>query len=408
MKKRYKIAMVAACPFPTTQGSQVFIRQLTEALLDRGHEVHLVTYHFGENTETRGLTIHRIPEIIPYRKFRAGPAWRKPFLDMLLAIKLLQVVKKQKIEIIHAHNYEAAMAGFIVRFVTSVPVLFHTHGVMGDELHTYFKNRFFRFIAKKAAVLLDIFVSRFSDRIIAISSETRSFFDSGVCGCSKVEYIPPGISYPELKAEDKIMVRETHKLGNVPLILYTGNLDHYQNLELLIKSFRLVVKNSPLARLVFLTHCETGYHESLCAEEGIAENVVFIKDSGFNLLQSLLEESDIAVLPRTSWSGFPIKLLNYMAAGKAVVACESSSKCIEHMLDGLKVKDGDLEGFACAIIHLIGDVRLRMQLGSNAATKVQNSYSWDRISIQIDALYAKMTGQGDRRKYVFCDAKKNG
>ena len=346
MKKRYKIAMVAACPFPTTQGSQVFIRQLTEALLDRGHEVHIVTYHFGEGPVANGSTIHRIPQIIPYRKFRAGPAWRKPFLDMLLALKLLQVVRKYKIDIIHAHNYEAALAGFMVRFVTGRPVLFHTHGVMGDELHTYFRNDISRFIAKKAAVFLDTFVSRLSDRIIAISPETLSFFGGGICSCSKIEYIPPGISYPELKAENKINVREKFKLSNVPLILYTGNLDHYQNLELLIKSFRIVVKNIPSARLVFLTHCETVYYKELCAEEGILENVVFIKDRSFKLLQSLLDEADVAVLPRTSWSGFPIKLLNYMAAGKAVVVCKGSAKCIDHMVDGLKVSDDDLEGFA--------------------------------------------------------------
>ena len=41
--------MLAACPFPANHGTPGSIRELAEATADRGHEVHVVTYHFGEN-----------------------------------------------------------------------------------------------------------------------------------------------------------------------------------------------------------------------------------------------------------------------------------------------------------------------------------------------------------------------
>ena len=73
---RRRIALVAACPFPTSQGSQVFIHQLARALAHAGHEVDLVTYGFGE---TAGVPSHRL---------RAGPSFEKPLWDALLALRL--------------------------------------------------------------------------------------------------------------------------------------------------------------------------------------------------------------------------------------------------------------------------------------------------------------------------------
>ena len=84
----YTIAMVCACPFPSSQGSQVFIKQLSEALHRRGHTVHVVTYHFGEDLETSGLAITRIPRLLSYDKLRAGPSLKKPLLDLLLSARL--------------------------------------------------------------------------------------------------------------------------------------------------------------------------------------------------------------------------------------------------------------------------------------------------------------------------------
>ena len=42
------LAIVAACPYPTWQGSQVLIRQMSDSLSQRGHKVHLITYGYGE------------------------------------------------------------------------------------------------------------------------------------------------------------------------------------------------------------------------------------------------------------------------------------------------------------------------------------------------------------------------
>jgi len=385
--KRYRIAMVAACPFPTSQGSQVFIRQLAESLAGHGHKVSIVTYHFGEEGLTAPLDIHRIPRLVPYKKLTAGPAWKKPLLDVLLTGKLFQIVKKHNIEIIHAHNYEAALSGAVVGFCTGIPVLFHAHGVMEDELHTYFRGRFSRFAARHVGTLLDIIASRWTDSIIALNPEGESFFVSKGIARGTVTHIPPGISYQEASDMADKNVCKAHGIDSGPMVLYTGNIDGYQNLELLFESFVLVLEHIPDARLVLLTHGKTDSFAGLCSNLGIDRSVYLITIDSFTQVQHFLARALVAVMPRTSWSGFPIKLLNYMASGTPVVACEGSSQCIEHGRDGLIVKNNDREAFARSIISLIQDPCLGKKLGQKAREKVRMNYAWDCIIPKIEKMY---------------------
>ena len=79
-----RIVMVAACPFPANRGTPSRILRMAEAMADRGHEVHVVTYHFGIDTPTRGIHIHRVPKV-GKSYFGPGPTYRKLLLyDPLL------------------------------------------------------------------------------------------------------------------------------------------------------------------------------------------------------------------------------------------------------------------------------------------------------------------------------------
>ena len=100
---KLRIALVGACPFPVPQGSQVFIRDNALALQDRGHEVHLVVYGYGEGRDASGLTIHRCRRIPGEGKTAAGPSMAKPFQDLAMVLKLRQVVERHRIDAVIAN-----------------------------------------------------------------------------------------------------------------------------------------------------------------------------------------------------------------------------------------------------------------------------------------------------------------
>jgi hypothetical protein len=64
LRTRYRIAVVAACPFPSLRGSQVLVRETAEGLAQVGHAVHVVTYPTAQHLVAIGrISIHRVPKL---------------------------------------------------------------------------------------------------------------------------------------------------------------------------------------------------------------------------------------------------------------------------------------------------------------------------------------------------------
>jgi len=105
-------------------------------------------------------------------------------------------------------------------------------------------------------------------------------------------------------------------------------------------------------------------------------------------VRDLLQIADVALCPRREWSGFPMKLLNYMAAGKAVVVSAGSAKAVRHRVNGLVVADGSARGYAEAIVTLLRAPDMRAALGRAARRTVEDEYGWDRVIDQVEDIYA--------------------
>src|SRR5262249_59575584 len=90
-------------------------------------------------------------------------------------------------------------------------------------------------------------------------------------------------------------------------------------------------------------------------EAGIRSDVDIVQAAAYEEVRDRLGAATVAVCPRAERSGFPMKLLNYMAAGKAIVACAGSAK---GLLDGVTARvvgDEDTPGFADAVVSLLPD-----------------------------------------------------
>src|SRR3974377_935868 len=99
---RLKICELAACPFPANHGTPGSIREMSEAIAQRGHEVHIVTYHIGEDIPVRGPIIPRIPRLTGESAVVVGPTMRRPLYDLLMVFKALQVISRHRVDLIHA------------------------------------------------------------------------------------------------------------------------------------------------------------------------------------------------------------------------------------------------------------------------------------------------------------------
>src|SRR5437764_5483711 len=91
----YSIAMVAACPFPANYGSAASIREMSDTLSDMGHDVHIVTYPFGQdNIRGRRAKVHRPRPFQSQTNPKVGPSHRRFFLVFELLRCLRRVIRR--------------------------------------------------------------------------------------------------------------------------------------------------------------------------------------------------------------------------------------------------------------------------------------------------------------------------
>ncbi len=382
-----RVAIVAACPFPTLQGSQLLIRRLAQGLLGRGHAVTVVAYAEGLEDALAGIPVRRIRPIPGCRALGSGPRPSKLLLDASLLATLLRVLREERIEIVHAHNYEAALVGLTAGRIAGVPVIYHSHNALAEELPTYFRGRVARRIARALGALVDREVPRRADHCIAICQELVGFLRAR--GVGAVDLIAPGGSpeeFPVRSTDELDAIRARFGFADQPVLLYTGNLDAYQNLELLLASIGRVRATMPDALLVLATHATPRALPPALRRPPAGVRMITADD--FATVRDLLQVADVALCPRREWSGFPMKLLNYMAAGKAVVVSAAAAKAVRHRVNGWVVADGTPRGYADAIVHLLRAPALRAALGRAARHTVENEYGWDRVIDQVERTYA--------------------
>jgi 1,2-diacylglycerol 3-alpha-glucosyltransferase len=366
-----RVALVIAGPFPAFRGSQVLVSHIADGLRSRGHTVELVTYGT------------RLAE-------RPGPGALRLVLDAALLVRLVARIWRERIDVIHAHNYEAAIAGIVAARLTGRPLVYHGHCAMADELPTYMTSSRLRRLAARIGRLLDEHVPRRADFCITVTDELGARLRRVGVRDDAVACIEPVAAPGEL--------RPMEQASGDPLVCYAGNLDGYQNLSFLLGAFGRIRAAEPAARLVLVTHADAQANATRLVAGGPGAGVEIVQAASYDEVRARLAEAAVAVCPRSEGSGFPMKLLNYMAEGKAIVASAGSAKGLVDGVTGRIVPDGDADAFADTVVGLLRDADARRRLGLAARATVEDQALWEKVLDRIEGVYHRVVaGRGLRR-----------
>jgi glycosyltransferase involved in cell wall biosynthesis len=391
-----RIAMVAACPFPSYQGSQVFVHEMSEALSRRGHEVVVLTY--GQQcralAESESTYEHRRIGRLPWDDAsRSGPTLVKPLLDFRLASALRSAIRSEGFDVVHCHNYEAAAVGAVVRSIERTPTVYHSHGSLEIELPTYFEGAVARRAGAVAGASFDRWIPRAVDHTVVLREadavQLRRRSGAGVC----VSVVPPAVSDPG-PPEDPVAARSALGLPADRFVIgYAGNLDAYQDLDALARSVALFRsrRGMQLPLWLVVTHAPTPSFARAIERLGLADVTQVLEVNAFSAVRRAMAASDVLVLPRRSASGFPIKLLNYMAAGKPIVAGAGTTGLFEDGEEGLLVADRE-GAMVDALVRVASEPPLAARLGRAARQRFTTEYTWDAVVPAIERVYVDAAG----------------
>ncbi|MCP5040369.1 MAG: glycosyltransferase family 4 protein [bacterium] len=371
MSMRVRAAILGAFPFPYPQGSQIFAADHSRALARADFDVRLFTYGRGIGTPPDDLALAPSPRWLSPTAMRSGPTLGKLPADAALLATYVRAARQEGFDIAFAHNAEAALIAIAARSITRIPVIYVAHTILRHELSAYANVRF-------AAALqaigdrLDRVIARHADGIIALSEDARE--DLAPHARGPTEVIAPGLdaTAPPVAAAIESTCA-AFGLERDGFALYCGNLDGYQDLDLLAGAADVLRGHNDLP-LVIATHDASHIPPSLAGLRCIE-----VRD--FAQTRALIFASQSLVLCRRRRGGFPIKLLNYMEAGRPIVAFERVASGFEHLSSGwLLAHDAGARELAGAIDTLSRDAALREELGRGARALLETEHGWAQLA----------------------------
>lgn len=385
---RLRVAVVAACPFPYPRGTPLRIRQLARGLGERGHEVHVVTYHLGGSTEADPFRVHRIGDVGWYQRCEPGPSYAKLFLlDPLLLRALRRLLRRYEVDIVHAHHYEGLLVACWAR--PTCPVVYDAHTTLESELPFYrlgIPTELKRVVGRR----LDRILPAKAAHIIAVSEAIRArLIELRAVKPDRVTVIPSSVESRFFQVESE----KERRVEDAKVVAFAGSLGPYQGIEYLLEAFREVVRYRDDVQLLIVTGSPFTPFESLARELDIRDSIV-LRDDVLAELPSNLAAADVLVNPRTEAIGLPQKLLNYMAAGKPIVSFHGSAGHLQDGKTALIVKSGDVRSMGAAILRLLDDRKLAARLGLAAKEQAHEEFNLEKMVAQVEAVYERVLSGG--------------
>lgn len=369
--------MIAPEPFFEARGTPFSEYHRIRALVDLGHTVDLVTYPFGRDVALPGLSTHRSWRPPFVRGVKVGPSLAKVPLDAFLALKALHVALKWRFDYVHSHE-EGGGIGLVLAWLRGVPHLYDMHSSLPEQLSNFgfsrstlllgaFRALERRMVRRSASVI--VICKRLEETARAIAPDAHIVL---------IENAPGSVE--SAASAPPVPVRESAGIpGDAPVVLYTGTFEAYQGLDLLFSAMRTVLAARPEARLL-MAGGKPGQVERAredAAREGIGHAVVFVGERPGEEIPAYLAAADVLVSPRSRGTNTPLKIYQYLRAGRPIVA----TNLLTHtqVLDATvaELTDPTPDAFGAGILRVLGDREHAARLGRAAGELAASRYTYD-------------------------------
>jgi len=379
-----KILLLAPHPFYQDRGTPIAVDLLARSLSAMGHDVDLVTYHEGQDRMYEGpgrVRIVRIAAPPGCRGIRPGFSLKKLLADVYLYRRAAALLASQRYDVVHAVEEAAFMARrFKRRF--GVPYVFDMDSSMPEQIVE--KMPYLRpFLG-----IMRGFESRALRDAVAVTAVCDALADvarsAGATDITLLRDVP--LLSDSVPDGARGFRAELGLDGTV--VLYLGNFEAYQGVELLVRSFaRLPAGHDAHLVLVGGIPAQIQRLRDLATRLGCSARVHLPGPRPLRDMAALLAEADILVSPRIKGTNTPMKIYSYMAAGKAILATDlfTHTQVLDHETACLAPPEE--KAFSAALARLIADPAGRAEMGRRAAHKVKTEYSLEVYQRSLAALY---------------------
>ena len=375
-----KILFLAPQPFFTHRGTPIAVRAALQALADQGHTIDVLSYHEGEDVHIENVTHHRTARPPGVRQVPIGPSPQKALCDLAMLFKAVGMARKTRYDVVHAVE-ESAFIAYLIRLLFGVPYIFDMDSLMSLQ------------IREKNALLTPIaWVFGWMER----RSVKRSAGVLAVCPAlvdAAMKHHPAGnVSLlPDIPftGSDETNLPDALTGATGTKLMYVGNLESYQGIDLMLDGFAKIADDHPDARLLIVGGSDEhiNQYKTKAGKLVDAGQVVFVGRVPIDSLGVVLGFADILVSPRIKGNNTPMKVYSYLQSGKPVIATRLFTHT-QVMNDEVSVLvEPDADAMAGAMADLIGSPEKRDRIGGAGRSYVQREFSEQRFRQRLDDFY---------------------
>lgn len=390
-----RILLVSPEPFFEPRGTPINVRRMCRLLAKAGYLIDLVTYPLGEPLSIPGVQIHRSSGFPGIRTVSPGFSRRKLVLDFFLALKVYSLLLRRRYDLVHA----VEEAVFIVLPATwaGVALVYDLDSVLSDQLHDSDVIRSPR-LMRMARHLERIGLNRACAALTVCRSITETV--RRVAPATRIFEIEDAPLEEATRPADPAQVdalRAELGLGQRPAIVYTGNLESYQGIDLLLEAAALVRRDCPDAALV-LVGGDGDRLEKLSLrikQDGLGPTVFAMGRRAPEEMPEWMGLADVLVSPRTKGVNTPLKIYTYMCSGKPIVATRVPTHCQVLDDDSAVLCDPTPEALADGIRRTLRDPQGAKALAAEARRRVDAQYGHEAFERKLLGAYQAILGAGE-------------
>ncbi len=358
-------------------GQGVHLEAMVAALRATGHEVRVVGPASYGATDFGGES--RAVELVR----RLLPGWAGELAELAYAVpaalRLWRAAREFRPDAIYERANLFHLAGMLVAPRIRVPLLLEVNAPLAAE-----RARFGRLALRRLAGALERLVWRRADRVLPVTAVLGAALAEAGVDPVRITVIPNGIEprdFPEPAPA---------RPAPDPLVLgFVGFVREWHGLDAVIRAIAAWQGEPRLALTVVGEGPARAGLARLAAELGVASRLRFTGLAAREAVPGLIAGFDIALQPAAVPYASPLKVFEYMAAGRAIVAPDQPNirEVLEHERTALLFDPADPGAMSAAVLRLAGDAALRARLGTAARDALlRRDLTWDGNARRVIAL----------------------
>lgn len=350
-------------------GQSVHIEELVTALRKAGHEVVVVgpsfyqKTNFGEESRVVSITRKLLPAIFAEA---AELIYNVPAF-----LRLRRVYRSFVPDFIYERYNLYYLSGMLLKRLYHVPFCLEINSPLAEE-----RSRFGGLRLRRIARALERLVWRSADRIFVVTAVLGDTVSSGGVPADRIIVIPNGVERDLFPPES---YDDGQRRPDEPILIgFVGFVREWHGLGAVVKGLASDRSNPPIHLIIVGPVCPA--LERLANELGVADRVRFTGLEQRENIRKMIRSFDIALQPRAVEYASPLKLFEYMACARAIVA-PNQPNIREILTDGenaVLFDPDEMDSLWRAIRQLAADPQKREQLGNAARRTLEHrDYTWD-------------------------------